>query len=835
MFRHYLAIALRNLRRGPFTAAVNVLTLALGLVCFVGAYAIVSYFEQSDAHFANADRTYVITADLELADGNIATGTVPTTNDLYADYLKTDFPDLETVARSRFQIDVSAASGERSIRLNRLIADAEFLDIFDLPFTAGDSRNALRQPYSVVLTEETAANLFGDDDPLGKTIVLANVVDTTVTGVIGEIPRPSHLSDGAGLGVGVDIIASWDVWDRIADINNQFEMDTEMPENWFGGYCCTTFALLPEGGSLTEEAFLEGLAGFPLRRLPAETLENFRLEVGAVPLTSLTTAGLNSILGGANKVFSITGVLLVLGGLVLGVACINYTNLATARAMRRAREIGMRKVVGARKGQVLAQYLAEAALLTTLAVAVAVVGLGLIIPLLDAAAGFSVGPTVFGSGSFWGFLLLLIATVTLISGAYPAFILSRVRPVEALRLGRIRVGPRFTSRFLVAGQFIAASFLLVVVFVMYTQNSELRQTGLGSDSDLQLIIDMPPTGVEADTLRAELLRLPQVEAVADTGQPPWGLGVNLGMLMRSPEDTATRRAAFLNLVGENFFDVMDMTIIAGRELGGENADDEMPMFGQLDPQRAFNIMVDRALTEELGFESPQAAVGSDLYFPMEPPGSEEEVPQLVSIIGVVENRPLTFIGIGATSNFYVFRRDLGFQIARISRDDVSGALEAIDGVWRRLAPNVPIDRRFVNEVFDESYRMFNLVNRTFTGLALFALFISSVGLFGMAVQVANRRTHEIGVRKTVGATTRQVIVMLLCDFAKPVVIANLIAWLPAFVVVQVYLNLFIHRIDLTPMPFLMSMLLTLGIAWLAIGSQAYRAARVTPAEVLRYE
>ena len=175
------------------------------------------------------------------------------------------------------------------------------------------------------------------------------------------------------------------------------------------------------------------------------------------------------------------------------------------------------------------------------------------------------------------------------------------------------------------------------------------------------------------------------------------------------------------------------------------------------------------------------------------------------------------------------------MVARISASDVSGAVEGITALWRRMAPNNPLNMRFTDDLFDESYETFNRVSQIFVGLAIFAFIISTVGLFAMAVQVANRRMREIGVRKTMGATTGQIVKMLLVDFSKPVIIANVIAWPLAFFAAVAYLNVFLHRIPLTPVPFILSLVVTLGVAWVAVGSQAYRAARVQPAEVLRYE
>ena len=207
----------------------------------------------------------------------------------------------------------------------------------------------------------------------------------------------------------------------------------------------------------------------------------------------------------------------------------------------------------------------------------------------------------------------------------------------------------------------------------------------------------------------------------------------------------------------------------------------------------------------------------------------------LTIVGVVESRPMHFIGGGATSGMYRYGEILENAVARISASDVSGAVEGITALWRQLAPNNPLNMRFTDDLFNESYETFGRVSQIFVGLAIFAFIISTVGLFAMAVQVANRRLGEIGVRKTMGATTPEIVKMLLVDFSKPVIVANIIAWPLAFLAAVTYLNAFIHRIPLTPVPFVVSLIVTLGVAWLAVGGQAYRAARVRPAEVLRYE
>lgn len=836
MLAHYLTVAYRDIVRQPLSTAIGVLTLALGLICVITAYAIVRYWQYSDAQFADSDRTYVITAALASPEQQLATGTWPYTNRDYAEYVEAEFPGLEAVARSVVANDVSISTGRRGIRGNRMLVDPQFTDIFELPFVGGDPETALARPASVVLTEAAATSLFGDEDPIGQGVVLGNHVDATVTGVVSKISEPSHMTD-------VDFFGTWDIWAGIrlararAD-DPDLEALPERPENWFGDYCCTTYALLPEDGSLSGEQLDGQLASFADRHVPAEQLTRFSLDVGAVPLSALRVTELDySLFGGASEYLSITTILFALGALILGVACVNYANLATARAFRRARDVALRKVVGANRRQVACQYLLESGVLVSAGAAIAVLGLAMLTPVLRGAIELDLSAAgTLGSLDFYLFVAALLVLVTLISGAYPAMVLSRIRPVEALRIGRLRSGPRRLSTGLVGTQFLAASFLLIVVIVMHAQNSELRRSGLGATSDPLLLVDnaVGLTGVSEETLQTELAQLPHVVGVTATGLPPWSRGINVHSVSRSAEPTSAGRTVFANTVGYGFFEVLDIPLLAGRVFERAHGEDMMPRYEELDPERPVSVVLDRDFAAELGFESPDAAIGQTAYWPAST-GPDARPAQPLRIIGVVENRPLHLTGLGVTANYFTLFKDLETQIVRIDANAVGDALAEIHEMWERLTPGMPRSVRFMDDLFNESYETFERMNQLFTALALTALFISLVGLLGMAMQAANRRRHEMGVRKILGASSQQIVRLMLGDFGRPVVVANLIAWPVAFLAAQVYLSVFMHRIALTPIPFVLSLVLTLAVAWATVGAQAVRSARIRPAEVLSCE
>jgi putative ABC transport system permease protein len=482
----------------------------------------------------------------------------------------------------------------------------------------------------------------------------------------------------------------------------------------------------------------------------------------------------------------------------------------------------------------MAQYLTEAGLLTVTALVIAIVAIRLAAPALHDAVGIDLRLVLRESARFWALLAALVLGVTLLGGAYPAFVLSRVPPVEALRIGRSRVGPRFAGTLLVGVQFTAASFLLIVVLVMQAQNRELERTGLGSTRDPVIVTQNAPafSGIDSNLLLSELARLPQVTGVAEVGDTPWSSNVNLVGIARTPDEANAMVTVYLNSVGYDYFTVLEMALLGGRAFDREHGDDLAPP-NFFDSTRTVSVVADESLVKELGFARPQDAVDKTVYLPEKMTRAFGAPAQPMRIIGVVADKPLHFRGAGSTANLYLLRTGLNLQLVRVKASDVSGGLAAIDALWRRIGPQTSSNRKFMDDLFNQNYENFARISAVFVGLSFLAVVISVTGLFGMAIQVASRRVHEIGVRKSAGARTEQIVLMLLKHFSKPVLVANLLAWPLAYLAAQQYLGIFIHRISLTPIPFVLSLAVALAIAWLSVGSQALRAARVSPATVLR--
>lgn len=824
MVHHYLLVSLRNLQRKPFATAINVFALALGLSCFVAAYATVLYWGDAERHFALREHAYAITQSVSLRDGSIATGAVPLTSTVVANYLRLDFPELSSVARAQPAADVSVSTGERKARVQLAYVDAQFLDIFDIPFSAGSRSTALQQPNSVVISEATALQLYGTKDPVGRFLRISRDIEASITGVFTDLEQPSHMGTTATSFLRFQLLVSWDVIERLQAAGRR----NNAPENWVNA-SCVTYALLPKDAALDEAEFRERLGRFADLRVPSEQRERVDILFDAVPVGTLMVAGIDSLLFANNDTgVSITQLLLFVGGLVLLIAALNYASLAASHVTARVNELGMRRVVGAKPSQLLSQYLIEAAVLTTVALAVSLLVMFVTAPFVKAYAEVDLRLAL-SSGRFWALGITLVALLSLVAGAYPALLASRMRPVAALGRVRQHAGSRRLLTVFGGAQFAAASFLAIVVVAMLNQSHDLRQTSLQAGLDPLVVITNVSflTKVDPESFHDDLLRITNVRAVSSINTLPWTNNLAVANFQRTIEESATTKVAYQNVVGYEFFETIGAKLLAGRYFDRSRGTDVFQRPSDNPADR--NIIVDRAFVEQLGFVSPSAAIGEVIYMP---PLVNSGVALPATIIGVIENHPLHLFGLGATSNVYFLLPNQSYVIARIAPGNIAETRAAIEAAWDRQAPNIAMSFAYMDTLFDENYKTLSRVNRAFGGLAALALAISGLGLFGMAVYTTERRLHEIGVRKTLGAKTWQIGAMLIADCSTPVLLASLVSWPLGFLAVEAYLRVFLHRSPISAFPFLSSLALCLLIAGVAVFRQSMRAAHAKPSQIL---
>jgi putative ABC transport system permease protein len=823
MIRHYLAWTFANIARAPVTAAAKILTLALGLAAMIAVSGDVSHWRSSDSQITRAGGRVVMFTRSTARDGGGREfeRPSPTTQIFLAKYLREDIPEFEAIARLRRLGEVPVTAGDRTVILNGANSESELLDIFKFNFIVGDPKTALEREDSIILTQESAERLFGTAQALGRGLALGGQREVIVTGVIGPIPEPSQFV--------------------IADFGGSLDYVSALPpdppgaERWTS-FSMMTYGLLPADGSLSREEIDRRLADLVERRMPPEVKAETRLKLGVERVERFMEMRLNFVLFGENSsILSVAGVFFGLGLIVLAVACLNYVNLAAAQTLSSAGIIGMRRVLGAGRAGILLQSWIEAGVMAIAALAVAAACLWLVAPVFSAQAGVDLFGALARDPSALATIAATAGAVTLITGLYPAFIISRVRPAEALRADRARGAPRGVAAFLVGLQFASASALLIAVIIVGQQNAHMRSLALDRGSDP--IVVLPRTmssGVAVETLRQQLAAYPQIKAVGEVKHAPWGGSGNSTAVNTSAQAPRGPVVSVLP-VGFEYFDVYDQKLLAGRvfEQDRDQGDRRVQPDSQAKQVAPDGVVIDRFYAEQMGFASPQAAIGQLLYY------SNADAPGRIApyeIIGVVETRPYTIqTGTDGGTIFDLAPNSAeNTALIRIAADDIDGGLAAVRKVWGELATEGAPSYRFEDEMFEQSFQAYERVGQLFLALSLLAFLISSTGLFGMALHVAQRRMHEIGVRKVLGSSSPGVIRLLLADFSKPIIIANLLAWPLAYLAVQTYLSVFAHRIDLTPAPFLVSLFITLGIAWAAVVGVVLKAASVRPADVLRH-
>lgn len=818
MLRHYLTVALRGLVRYRLHSVVSIAVLALGLVCFIAAYLVVSDLRSYDRHFSNAERIHVIYQGME--GPTISWTSWPMSSYLLGEQIALDAPDLHAVARYR-SVNGAFVTVDGESRTRRVAcAETAFLEIFDFVTLAGEAEALFAQPKNAIITASAAESLFGTREVVGRVVTLTERVsaDVTIAAVIEDLPRNSHFD--------FELLLSWEMGETLSPL---------MPRQrtWFNT-SVFTYVLLPAGGSMRAADLDRRLAALVQRHAPDQGVS---LEFRARPVSSLAAGMMQGIfqgLQGPRPRFDVFGALLLCAGAILLVACMNFVNLAIARAAARAREVGVRKVVGAVASQVIRQELLQTALLAAIAAVVAIATIQWLALAVDDPWRHAL-ENPWREPRFWWFLPGVIGAVTIVAGLYPALVLARVQPIAALRAGTIRGGSRRLRTLLVGAQFAIASFLGIAVLVIFAQRDNMRDALLGRFSDQHVVVSAPPPGgtpQDPEIVAAELIKGPGIKGVTN-GRDPWQFSGARPQLARTPD--APGVMVEWNTVGYDFFGVMEISLVAGRAFARERADATRAMAGDRPSRTGLPpAILDRAAARALGWARPGDAIGETFYV-----ASDWSQTAAFEIIGIAETVPLAIRDRGSVGMGYAFDARGAAALAtfvRVSQDRVAESLAHIDAVYKALEPNrPPRGRMFLDQAFEDAYRTFRQVSFVFTTLGVVAIAIAAFGQFGMASYLTARRTREIGLRKSQGASSTQIVRLLGWEFSRPVLVANVLVWPFALLAIDRYLDLFAVRVTVTPVPFVVALLGTLLVAWLAVGGQVVRAAWTSPAVALRDE
>jgi putative ABC transport system permease protein len=842
MIGHYFRSALRNFRRRPLSTAIKLLVLALGFACCLTANLIAGYVQRTDRQWAHADSIYSIwQAVTPPGAAKESSPTIGAISGSAVEYLKVDFPDVIIAATNTLPLSVRANGTQEDY--NVLVVDPEFFRIFDLKVSGG-SAEALSAPHSVLLEAAAARQLFGTADAAGQTLQVGRG-DATVAGIF-ELPMPTHLGSG-NIGKKIRVIMPR------AAVTDVLGFNLSYPPIW-STTCCTTYLFRPQGGPTVAELQAR-LERFSETRVPPEF---GRVRFGLMSLGDMGRAYLNLGLFGGSFDLSIVTILNAFAALILAVACVDFANLAIAESAARSREIGVRKTMGASRGQVVMQSLFEVGLLSLVALALVLPLTLLVVTPLAGAIGLEITAADFlGRSRYWLGVFGIAVAVCVVAGVYPALVLARVRPISSLRMTGAHGGAATVRTALIVVQFATASFLLVAVAVMLQQKGALRDRLADPSRDPRLAVTVGQTGPGFDlsTFRSQLLANPAVSGFTASASEPFRrayvTGIPPATIARSEDPAAKRIPIQQRYVYYDYFDVAGIRLLAGRDFDQARdiarpdppPDETSPAAGVAPVLHVAtqHVIIDEKLASRLGLTAQQA-IGEMLYEPTQilvpgksgAPAQPTSVTLPLEVVGVVAATPLEYMAEGPDSYLYFVQPGAANTlILRIARGDIPGALTYIDATWRKFFPNRQLRRAFLDEAFDTNFRMFDMLGTTFVGLSVIAIAIAAMGLFGIASFVVQRRQREIGIRKTMGATKARVLRLVLWEFSKLVLLANAIAWPLAWLAARTYLNLFVQRIELSLMPFALALGITLLIACTAVATHALRAARVKPALVLK--
>jgi putative ABC transport system permease protein len=797
MFKNYFKIAFRNLWKHRAFSFINIMGLTVGMTACFLIFLYVRFELSYDAFHDKADRIYRVVADIKTPTEVIKSG-VPAW--AVPPHLASEFPEVESYVRIMTQPLLVRKGDIKFQEDNLAIADSAFFHVFSFPMLHGDPKTALNDPFSVVLTETTARKYFGTANPMGQSLLVSGQgFPVKVTGVMADIPENSQIK--------VDMIVS------MATISRK--LNPGIDDQW-GNYGPSGYLLLKPG--VNAKAFETKLPDFIKRRngdqeKQSKMFATLYLEpLRSVYLYSTRGGGFtNSSSGNINNVyiFSIVAIFILL------IACINFINLTTARSVERAKEVGIRKVVGAMRAQLARQFIGESVLLCLIAF-ICMIGLScLLLSPFNQLAGKTISTGIFSNGHYILWLFLSAVGIGLLAGIYPALVLSSFKPVVVLK-GRFATGTRgiLLRKGLVVTQFTISIGFIIATLIVDDQLNFMRNKDLGFTKDQMMVLNLDGDPAR-DAFKQAVAGLPGVKATALSSSVPGG--GNPGAYSEIQNNKGDMQVANLDLyfVDWDYINLFKIKMVAGR-----------PFDRSFQSDTTHAMVLNEAAVKMFGYSSPRQAVGRKF----------KQWGREGTIIGVMKD--FHFHGLQQEIKPLSMRIEPnGSQLVSInvSATNLSKTIAAIEGKWKALVPNKPFTYFFMDEYFDKQYRGEERFGKLFLNFAFLAIFISCLGLLGLASYSTIQRTKEIGIRKAMGASVANIVNLLSKDFLILVFISFFIAAPIAWWFMHKWLNDFAYRTTITGWEFAAACLLALVIAVVTISFQAIRSAVANPVKSLRTE
>ena len=811
MFRNYFTVALRHLNRQKGYSLINVTSLALGIACCLLIVLFIRDELSYDRFHDKADRIYRVTA--EHRQGNQVSRNADVLIPI-AKFIRADFPEVEDMVR--FVPPGNAwmvKYGDKGFyERDFYLADSSVFNVFNVPLITGNPRTALDGNDKIVLSETIARKYFGDENPIGKILDAEGSFHLVVTGVMEDLPSNSHL--------GFDILASF----RIQ------EAYTEVPLDEFGWRASYSYLLLREG---TDPAELEAKLPAFVDKYLGDRYRNEE-ESLTLRLQPLTDIHLHSHLEREitpNSDIAYVYLFTAIAVFIIVIACINFMNLATARSAGRAREIGLRKVFGAGRGQVMRQFISESMIMSGLAVCVALVLAMVSLPWFNLLTGKSMA---LDADTIWfalGAVVVIGVVVGFAAGSYPALHLSGLAPIQTLKgslgTGTSNAGMR---RILVVGQFAISIALIICTGVVFNQVEYIRAKNMGLNTDQLVAVPLTfvPVMETSPVFKARIMESPYVQKATLAYILPGHKNAVIPLAVSRPEDSfASKYDMHAAWTDEDYIDLFGIELVAGRYF-----DRAFP--GDWTGTGA--VVMNEAAAERLGFDPAEAAVGETILWLHERRlGYEEDRQVPREVVGVMKDFHFRSLHEPIEPLMLFPDREGGHAMIKIDSGNLMEAIAFIEETWNEVNPDFAFEYFFVEDTFARLYEAEQRFGRIFVSFAALAVVIACLGLFGLSSFTAERRTKEIGVRKVLGATIPNLFGMLSSEFVRLVIVANVLAWPVAYAAMNNWLGGFAYRVELGWTTFILAGVLAMAIALLTVGFQAVRAATANPVESLRTE
>jgi putative ABC transport system permease protein len=798
MFRNYLRIALRNIARNRISSFINVAGLAIGIASCLLIFLYVQNELSYDRHFKNHDRIFRITTLINLQSQTdhfalSAPGLAPA--------LKEDYPEIEQAVRMMPVGKQAIWHDDKMYKEEVSFLDSNFFKVFDLDFIKGNPNNALVQPKTIVISDDLAKKFFGSTDVLGKQIKFTKNW-FSVTGVFRANAFPTHLKGN-------------EAFLSMSTLDSSFRRQQQA--GWFNmGYY--TYVMLKD--RTMNQAFIDKLPLFYKNRIEPwikQNKLNSSMKFIAQPIEKIHFSAdlLYDVAGKGNisyvYIFSYVSLFILL------IDWINYMNLATAKAVRRSKEVGIRKVLGAARPQLILQFLGESILITLFALVIALILVEIMLPVFNDLAETSFSMSFLGSFKVVVFLLLVLLAVGLIGGSYPAFFLSSFNPADVLKSQKIPGGFNSVLRkSLVIIQFSISTVLMIGTMVVYSQMHYMKNKDLGFNKERVYVADLTMAdtalGRRLPALKDELLRNPDITQVSMSDHIP---GEMFGRLLFFSERNGKQEENAMSIMfcSPDFLKMLGVPLLKGRFFSKDYAGDDTAAF-----------IVNESAVQFMGWKDP---IGQHLANGAGFNGK---------VVGVVKNFNYTSLHnpIEPLIMMMSFRRS-NFLLARLAPGKTEAGMDFVRSKVKSFDANHPIDFFFLDQQFDKQYIKEEKMLTIFGYFAALTILIACLGLFGLSAHTAEQKTKEIGIRKVNGATERDIVMLFVKEFMKLVALSLIIAWPISWYLMQRWLQDFAYRTSLSPLVFVLAGVIASLIALATIIYQAINSAWTNPVKALRYE